>query len=460
MTSGAGKTPTIIHLFALAHAGVAILARTLLYPDDLLLTLLTITMIVIISIRGGLKSEVVAAVALLGTFSGFLIGVNGAKYITSIIHDPTLAAAITTAIVSELIGWGAYTFVRMRTSESSAKDRSPITISTRKVMIFAIAILVIRAVYTQIFNSPYFTEGGLHIELSRLANNSFAIIAIICGNIIYMGAMRHFKFATNHLKTLSTILFNAIFSLLISLVIYYNFPLGNSVNFDIVILLRLYAVVFLINIAIYAIFGLVSYASKNHRELKRERERKQYAQFQYERLKLQINPHFLFNSLNILDYLVEDQKTEQARSFIRKLAGIYRYMLQTDNNKIATIEQELDFATKYIDLLKERFSEGLIVKVDIAPEHSKRGIVPCSLQLLIENATKHNIVDSEHPLSISISVCDNYIEVRNNIQLRFSNSESTKIGLENIRQQYLNISNQNIVINRNEEYFSVKLPLL
>ena len=187
---------------------------------------------------------------------------------------------------------------------------------------------------------------------------------------------------------------------------------------------------------------------------------KRRTEYQYERLKQQINPHFLFNSLGILDYLVQEHETARASAFIRKLAGIYRYMLNNDQKPLVKIGEELEFANMYIDLLEERFPEGMKFEIDIERRFADRFVVPCALQLLVENATKHNIVSAETPLCVKIAVEEDYLVVRNNLQIRTHGQPSTRLGLENIRRQYLDITSRDIVVQKTDNEFIVKLPLV
>ena len=179
-----------------------------------------------------------------------------------------------------------------------------------------------------------------------------------------------------------------------------------------------------------------------------------------ELLQAQINPHFLFNSLNILDFLVQEGEKERAGAFIRKLADCYRYMLKTEDESVVSLRDELDFAHKYSDLLSERFDQGLIIHYEIGEEALSRLVVPCCLQLLIENATKHNVVNAEKPLTVRIGIEGNMLYVSNNLQPRLSTQASTGKGLKNIRQQYLDISTRDIAIDENETTFTVTIPLL
>ena len=184
------------------------------------------------------------------------------------------------------------------------------------------------------------------------------------------------------------------------------------------------------------------------------------AQYQYNILKQQVNPHFLFNSLNILNGLIEENKNNEACEYVRKLASLYRYMLQNEEEHLVRLSDEINFIEQYIDLLKVRFPKGFNIDINIDQRHNGRLVVQCSIQVLIENAFKHNIVRAEQPLNITISEKDEYIIVRNNLQPKASSTTSTKVGLQNISKQYLAAIGKDIIINKSDRYFEVKLPLI
>ena len=210
----------------------------------------------------------------------------------------------------------------------------------------------------------------------------------------------------------------------------------------------------------WTMFLIVYIYAKSHKKaLNIEIVKKQKAWFQYNQLKQQLNPHFLFNSLNVLDYLVHID-ANRASDFIKKMADVYRYMLNKESDMLVSLRDELDFAMVYIDLLKERFDTGLEVDAHIPENFLEQRIIPCGLQLLIENAVKHNVVSPEMPLVITIYVEDNSVVVRNNLQLRQRTYESGGVGLANIEGQYATAFKKRIEICRDEHYFLVKIPLI
>lgn len=183
-------------------------------------------------------------------------------------------------------------------------------------------------------------------------------------------------------------------------------------------------------------------------------------QYQYSQLKRQLNPHFLFNSLSILDYLVQEQQTERASDYIKKLANIYRYLLKQEEYDTIELSKELDFLRLYIDIMRERFLDSFDVEVDIPAECYSRKVVPCSLQVLVENAFKHNTATPTQKLHIEIFVEDGKVVVRNNLAPRQSPPESNGYGLRNLKAQYKVLSGTKVDAELTKEHFTVKFPLL
>lgn len=213
-------------------------------------------------------------------------------------------------------------------------------------------------------------------------------------------------------------------------------------------------------ILIYSVIYMIEYARSARREAEKEKSRADLAKFQYLNLKQQVNPHFLFNSLNILDALVLDGKDKEASTYIHKLAGLYRYMLKNEEESTVSLRDEMTYVEMYCDLLKVRFQEGFIVEVSIPEEDMRRYVIPCSVQLLVENATKHNAVSPEKPLVVRIISDGDTLTVTNNKIPRLTTSQSSGLGLNYIREQYRQRSDRGIEVIPDDNSYTVKLPLL
>lgn len=180
---------------------------------------------------------------------------------------------------------------------------------------------------------------------------------------------------------------------------------------------------------------------------------------QYQSIKDQLNPHFLFNSLNALSNLVYED-ADRSAAFIQKLSKIYRYVLDVQQEDLVNLRQELDFAQNYLELQKIRFEENLNYSIQV-PECKDCLLPPLSLQLLLENAIKHNIVSQDYPLFISILQKGDELWVSNTYQPKTSQTEpSTGVGLENIKSRYQLLSQKKPEIIQTENEFLVRLPIL
>ncbi len=192
--------------------------------------------------------------------------------------------------------------------------------------------------------------------------------------------------------------------------------------------------------------------------LEAERLKGEMLRYKYESLQNQINPHFLFNSFNVLSDLVyEDQK--KAVTFIKQLSELFRYVLDSRDKELVSIGEELEFITSFAFLLHTRFEDKLSIRIEIESE-SDEMVVPMTMQLLIENCVKHNEVSATNPLKISVTRKNGYIEVVNNLQLKPVGDDSKDTGLSNIVQQYSFFTNKPIVIDKTEQHYSVKVPIL
>ncbi len=454
------KNIAIILIFALLHLGVAILSRILNYHDDILLTVLTITMVIILSMRNSVRVEVIAILTLVATLLGYVIGSWLWQPISNILHNSTLAPGISTFIIT--LGLGLIIDFTTRRSKRLISHQGAWSTSARNIIGAATSILVLRILYYILFNPKFGDNTTLINEITNILDNTWALLTLLMGNIFVAMQIPSSILRNDSRQPILRNLGLSIItlSLLITIIVFFDIPTFNHQHFNILQFIRALSAALVIELLTITICTLVRLSTISQQELREEREQKHRSEYQYERLKQQLNPHFLFNSLGILDYLVQEQESERASAFIRKLASTYRYMLNNEQKPLVKLSEELEFTNMYIDLLKERFTEGMQVEIVINDTDREKMVVPCALQLLVENATKHNIVSSEQPLHIYIYIEKGYIVVKNTLQLRTHGQPSTRLGLANIGQQYSDITGRKISIEKTDNEFIVKLPLI
>lgn len=175
-------------------------------------------------------------------------------------------------------------------------------------------------------------------------------------------------------------------------------------------------------------------------------------------LKAQVNPHFLFNSLNVLSGLVY-RDADLSAQFIKKLSEVYRYVLDQQEQELVPIREELEFVESIVFLQQIRFGEHLKVSMDVE-KNSPKMIAPLALQMLIENAIKHNVISAPSPLCISIEEKDGFFVVSNTLQPKMVMGESLGLGLENIRKRYGFLTNTPVEVLEEQDKFIVKLPII
>lgn len=209
-----------------------------------------------------------------------------------------------------------------------------------------------------------------------------------------------------------------------------------------------------------ALLYLAINSVKGARDAQLAKEKSNLAQYSYIRLQQQVKPHFMFNNLSILNGLICERKIDEASDFVYKLAYLYRYMITNEEENLVTIREELDFVNKYTDLMKVRFGATFNVMMDMDESIEESLVVPCSIQLLIENAIKHNAGTEQKPLDICICNSGTYIIVRNNILKKISPEPTTHLGLKYIKRLYGDLCPQDVVVESNENEFVVKLPII
>ena len=215
-----------------------------------------------------------------------------------------------------------------------------------------------------------------------------------------------------------------------------------------------------ITLTIVIIFHFVYFYNRYQKsKIKEQKVIAGTASAKFDALKNQLDPHFLFNSLNVLTSLIEENP-DNAQRFTTALSKVYRYVLEQKNKDLVTVDEELDFARTYMSLLKMRFEDSIIFDIPERASNPESKVVPLSLQLLLENAVKHNMVTSSKPLHIRVFESGEELIVDNNLQPKKIVKKSSGVGLDNIRQRYNLLTNRKVIINQQAERFAVALPML
>ena len=218
-------------------------------------------------------------------------------------------------------------------------------------------------------------------------------------------------------------------------------------------------VALLISAILHAKGFIDAWKSSTKQEVVQQKLIAKSANAQFESLKNQLDPHFLFNSLNVLSSLI-DENPDQAQRFTASMSKIYRYVLEQKDKELVTVEEELSFAKIYCDLLKTRFEDSVSFDFSVNESDRKLYVVPLSLQLLLENCIKHNFATSAKPLHIKIYSENGNLFIENNLQQREQVKGSAGIGLANIVQRYSLLTKQNVFIEKSADFFKVKIPIL
>ncbi|MGS2726905.1 histidine kinase [Psychroserpens sp. BH13MA-6] len=211
---------------------------------------------------------------------------------------------------------------------------------------------------------------------------------------------------------------------------------------------------------IVSVFHIIFFYNRYQKnKLKEQKVIAGAASAKFDALKNQLDPHFLFNSLNVLTSLIEENP-KNAQQFTTSLSKVYRYVLEQKSKELITVDEELDFARTYMSLLKMRFEDSIIFEIPEKASNPESKVVPLSLQLLLENAVKHNMVTSNKPLHIKIYESGDSLVVENNLQPKQIVKKSSGVGLENIKQRYRLLTKKTVQINQQANSFAVAIPML
>lgn len=375
------KSTWIIHAFALMHAIVSMACHFWGIADDVMLTLLTMLLVIIICLSRKVGLLYMAIAVVLVNILGFALGMGFAALFKWMSIPDFAAHTLATFLCTEIIGWGTEGMASVYLKKNQSKAQ--VDAKSLRWLLFAFVVIIILRLSIILIDSPAAKDTAFFFEL--LLDYMFSCLAIVV---------------------------------------------------------------------------VAEYAIRSRLKAEQAREDADLAKFRYLKLKQQLDPHFLFNSLNVLDYMIQEQSTEQASEFTHKLAELYRYMLKYEGYTTVNLKEELSLLENYVSLLKTRFNDGLKVEINIEDKYLYRHVVPCCLQLLTENAVKHNAVQEGHPLVVRIFIDNDALTVSNNRNRKISSTNSTGLGLKYLRQQYSDIADKDISVIDAKEQYTVILPLL
>ena len=366
----------IIQIFAVLHAAVSLGCRTIGIADDLLLTLLTMLMVVILCLRRATNMVYMSVAVTLANIVGFCLGM-GLAALFSLASLPDIAAhPLSTFICTQVIGLLVECFSRSSVSGIGGGR------GLRWMLLAFVLIIILRLVIV-IANSDSGYTRNFFIEM--ILDYVFSCLAIVL---------------------------------------------------------------------------VAEYAIRLRVQAEKSAEEANLAHFKYLNLKQQVNPHFLFNSLNVLDCMIQEEQNAAASEYTHRLADVYRYMLRSEDEPLVKLREELEFVSRYMDLLKLRFADGVELEIEVPDDGMSREVVPCSVQLLVENAMKHNAVSAANPLRIRVHATRSSVIVTNNRIPKLTARASAGMGQKYLRQRYKDVAGKSIIVRETNEYYSVILPLL
>ncbi len=300
----------IIHIFALLHAGVALWCRASGVEDELLLTCLTMTMALLICIKKGLNIEFTAASIIIVNIIGYLLGNAGATLFAIIFDSEPVIHALATVLTTEILGWSIVTFTKVL--QPASDELKGISTQYIKWIILAMTtVFGIRLGIIVLLSSNLFAPGDMMKATTRLLSDSFGIITLLCINILYVrGIEKIQKNMTRGCQVLLLVCFIIVAALIesgLSIIVFpFEMTIGSWSEF-----IMTFTPAIIIQTTIYCFVFMINFALTARQKADREKEKKHVAQYRYQKLKRQVNPHFLFNSLNALDCMVCEEKTEQ-----------------------------------------------------------------------------------------------------------------------------------------------------
>ena len=346
-----------------------------------------------------------------------------------------------------------------------SERREDSQVSALDLVIIAVIVLFSRVLIEQVM--PLFYESfGLYFGdflFQTLSIFPLTLGAVLADFFIVRALVRKFPYGGRTIvRSLVEVAAIAVMAFAVSLMVrldQYREVSDGTPFFD-----RLFPFIYVSNLVFNAVAVLVTdlifyYRWSNRRAVAVEAEKRARANYQYQLLKSETNPHFLFNCLNVLQYLIHED-ADRASDYAGKLAGVYRYFLKLEKSTVVMLEEELEFVGKYCDLMRERFGSAFVTDIDIPREYNEARIIPCALQMMIENAVKHNIVNSENRLRITVRADSRFITVSNNLNPKQQAGDANGMGLRNISRQYEMLFSRSVEAGKAGSEFVVRIPLI
>lgn len=328
-----------------------------------------------------------------------------------------------------------------------------------KIALYTIGLIYV--VFTTMKTIFFWGQSWQFHLLTSLAGLFFILVFGYIIRIIDIALDKSYPFERNPVKRiflqfLITLSVLVLIRTIPYLLFYDRFPYHPSPE----IIAATYAInIFMILSVILSIFGYHFFVRWKQEKVIAAELEKEKALVQYDNLRNQLNPHFLFNALSSLNSLIFENP-QLASDFLQQLSKVYRYVLEHKDHNVVSLQTEIRFVSHYIKLLETRFGNGLEVVLNVQKQDEDKMIVPVTLQILLENAVKHNTTSASNPLRITISTQNDYLQVENTLQRKNAIEVSNKLGLNNLRNLYQYISDRQVLVNETDKTFTVKIPLL
>lgn len=324
----------------------------------------------------------------------------------------------------------------------------------KNILLFILIIALVQLVFQWIFRLLAEEEGQMGFLFQYMINLPACLFIGLVDFLIINTVYRRFRQKDNGVRILIDLLLSSLFVVSFAVALNYILSLPDVYSY----VVRVVPSLVIWNIIIVLLIEIFFY---NQRQIEAEKKmtviEKEKIQYQYETLKAQVNPHFLFNSLNVLSSLAY-KDAEKANLFAKKMSGVYRYLLLTNDHPVVTLREELSFLESYIYLEKIRFEDALFVEITHDNSCLNKKVIPVSLQLLVENAIKHNITTTHSPLTVRIHITDEGVTVSNPLRLR-SSVDKGGVGLRNLQKQY-SLYNETIRVTATQTDFIVSIPFV